>query len=142
MGMPKKTRVFFRVKTDFPVRLRREAGGDSLQAKAVDLSVGGLALEMNKSLAPGELVVLQFRLPFQFKKVSMEAEVVRCVVQEEGGKSSYLAALQFTRMDPFVTHRVSSFVVEQIGKHSFRMGMLALCVSVLIMIVARPLGLC
>jgi uncharacterized protein (TIGR02266 family) len=92
-----------RIQHDAAVTLA--AGAEPIEARAVNLSVGGIFVQAGKELDPGEPVDLKIELGDGGLPIEAKAEVVWV---KQGGM-----ALRFVRMDDTSTHRIQKLVAKR-----------------------------
>lgn len=115
-----RRRTAFRASVTFPVRYRREGRATALDAKATDLSAGGLCLISEMPLARGQLVSLTFRLPDDvlnvydpadvqkrkpFEETTLRARVVRRLPGTAGSHG-----IEFLELDPHTREDLARFI--------------------------------
>ncbi|MGZ3497603.1 MAG: PilZ domain-containing protein [Vulcanimicrobiaceae bacterium] len=115
-----RRRTAFRASVTFPVRYRHEGRSVPIDAKATDLSAGGLCLISELPLAPGQLIALTFRLPDDvlsvydpadarrrkpFEEATLRARVVRRL---PGTTASH--GIEFRDVDPHTREELARFI--------------------------------
>lgn len=114
-------RQYARVDINIPIRLRlvksereeeRVNIGSLIEGRMVDISGGGGCLIIDKSLIPGDIVSLSFKItdnPFN----GIAARILRVSLQEIHDTTFYRHSLQFVNIEQAVREKIIKFVFEK-----------------------------
>ncbi len=100
-------RRYFRHRINVPVAIAR-SGGDPLAGMSIDVSTGGMLLQLATPVSEDALLKLQFSLPKVDDKIGAAAEVIWC----KGGK----VGVRFTRFTKGAKETLNDWLGQQIDK--------------------------
>jgi hypothetical protein len=103
--MVRERRRCFRCPATFPVTVLPKSGA-RFAAVSINISEGGMALEMSSAMQVDELVELHFRLPGQNESISLGAEVCWAKSDRVG--------LQFCRVTRDTSEKLQSWLSERL----------------------------
>lgn len=112
-------RRFFRWQGQYPVWFLVAGTGAGEQAQGqqwqagytFDVSAGGLSIRWDEELPPGTPLLLEVRLGNEL--VRAEGQVVRTLVNREGGPGRYLVGVEFTRISEANQGKIMRFIFSQ-----------------------------
>jgi uncharacterized protein (TIGR02266 family) len=98
-----------------PIRVTlTRPGGEQSKEYAVNLSAGGVCLQVREPLGVGARVTLDFELPSDGEPVHLSGRVVWCTDEGElGGHARFCEmGLQFDKLDPALGERLARFAAQ------------------------------
>lgn len=107
--MKSEIRIFPRKIFRCPAKLA-VLGSEPVQARAVDISLGGLSVIVSGQLHIGQICNVDFEVPLNGKtvRVMVTAKVVYCILGETDG---FRVGLQFMQLDPGISKTLAELML-------------------------------